>query len=208
VGDGPAVAREEGPGERVGRPLVAAAERVVVAVVVVDEGRHHRAEELVAHQGVARVVDAHERRADEEALAVVGGAAEHLAARVGVGGGDAAGEAVPGAAVDDGAEEVAEVRRVAHAHLGEHPEDALAQRRPEADAGRRPRGRGALLPLVLVAPADDGHGERVEVGARVGEDEVLAAGLAHDARIRAVAVGADVRPRWSPTARGTPRCCP
>ena len=53
------------------------------------------------------------------------------------------------------------------------------------DVGAR-RGR-ALLALVLVGAAHERGRERVGVGRRVREDEVLAAGLADDARVGAVA---------------------
>ena len=78
----------------------------------------------------------------------------------------------------------------------DHGHDAVAHVGPDrprhVDAAR---GR-ALLPLVLEGAAHDGHRQRLGVGRRVGDDEVLAAGLAHDARVGAVAVdlGADRAP--------------
>ena len=49
-------------------------------------------------------------------------------------------------------------------------------------------GGRALLTLVLEAAADDRDRERLRIGARMGDDEILAARLADNARIRAIAV--------------------
>ena len=54
-------------------------------------------------------------------------------------------------------------------------------------------GGGALLALVLEGAADETVDQRVDVGRLVGEDEILAAGLAHDARVGAVLVGCSRR---------------
>src|SRR5205807_8144353 len=56
----------------------------------------------------------------------------------------------------------------------------------------------ALLPLVLERPANERRAQRVGVGGLVRDDEVLAAGLADEARIRAVV--ADVLAHSAPHA--------
>ena len=57
--------------------------------------------------------------------------------------------------------------------------DRLPQRARHVGA----RGGRALLALVLERAADHRGAQHVGVGARVGEDEVLAAGLADEARV-------------------------
>src|SRR5207253_7093476 len=59
-------------------------------------------------------------------------------------------------------------------------------------------GRRALLPLVLEGAADDRRRDGLDVRGGVGDDEVLAAGLADDARV--VAVPTDVLPDRLPDA--------
>src|SRR4029078_9915105 len=64
----------------------------------------------------------------------------------------------------------------------------LPQLRPQVRRSVDARGGRALLALVLEGAAQDCSGDRVDVRARVGDDEVLAAGLADDPRVVAVAV--------------------
>ena len=66
------------------------------------------------------------------------------------------------------------------------------------DAG----GRRALLPGVLERAADQRGPQHVDVGRGVGDDEVLAAGLADQPRVGPVA--GDVRARPPTTVAGTP----
>ena len=93
--------------------------------------------------------------------------------------------------VDHRAHEVLEVGDVAHLDLRDLLREPLAELRPEICRRIDPRGRRALLPLVLERAAHDRRRNRVDVRGRVGDDEVLAAGLADDPRV--VAVVADVR---------------
>src|SRR5207302_9027444 len=86
------------------------------------------------------------------------------------------------------AHEVREVGDVADLQLRDLGREALAHLRPDALRRVDPRGRGALLALVLEGTANDRGHERVDVGARMGDDEVLAARLPDDARIVAVAL--------------------
>ena len=65
--------------------------------------------------------------------------------------------------------------------------DLLAHLRPEARGHEDARRGGALLALVLEGAAEDRGRERLGVGARVRDDEVLAAGLADEPRVVAVA---------------------
>src|SRR5690606_39764728 len=77
--------------------------------------------------------------------------------------------------VNDGAHEVAEVARIAHADLADHRGHAIAhlgpQRTRNVDAARG----GALLALELEAAACDGDRKRLRIRVRVRDDEVLAA---------------------------------
>ena len=70
--------------------------------------------------------------------------------------------------------------------------DLVPQARGHVDA----RGGRALLALVLEAAANHRGGQLPRVGGGVGDDEVLAARLAHDARV--VAVRVDVRADLAP----------
>ena len=93
-----------------------------------------------------------------------------------------------GLLVDDRAHEVAEVAHVADLDLLHHRDRAIAdlvpQRLRDVDAAR---GR-ALLPLVFEAAAGDRDRHRGRIRRRMRDDEVLAAGLADQARIAAVLV--------------------
>ena len=91
------------------------------------------------------------------------------------------------ALVDHGAHEVAEVRDVAHADppdlVGEQLEHAVPERCGNVGA----RGCRALLPLVLEGAPHQRRRDRCRLGRSVHDDEVLAARLADDARVGAVA---------------------
>src|SRR5678815_5149586 len=69
--DGATIRREHGTGERVRRRLVDDLERLRPLVVVVDERRHHWAEDLLAHETVITLVGLYERRRDEVALSLI-----------------------------------------------------------------------------------------------------------------------------------------
>ena len=69
---------------------------------------------------------------------------------------------------------------------------------PDAGGNERPGAGGALLALELKGAADDGGGQRLDIGGGVGKDEVLAAGFAHQAGI--VGVGGDVLAHLLPHA--------
>src|SRR5690606_16077584 len=69
--------------------------------------------------------------------------------------------------------------------LGDERHEALLELGPEAAGDVHAAGRRALLSLELETATDDGGGDRVQIalGRRVDEDEVLAAGLADEARV-------------------------
>src|SRR5512133_1019955 len=186
--DRSALLREDRAGEPVRRRVVDELERLLPLVLRVDVGRHDRPEELLAHQPVARVLRLDNGRLDEEALAVVGAAAgDHLSvvlARVL----DRFLLPCERVLVDHGAHEVREVADVAHLDRRALLDEPLAQLGPEVRGCVHARGCRALLALVLERAAQDRCGDRLDVRARMGDDEVLATGLADDAWVIAVAV--------------------
>ena len=93
-----------------------------------------------------------------------------------------------GAPVDHRSHEVPEVGDVAHPNVRDHRRDPLAHLGPERIGDVRARRGAALLPLVFVGAPHHAHRERVDVRARVRDDEVLAAGLPDDPGVAAVAV--------------------
>ena len=66
-------------------------------------------------------------------------------------------------------------------------EEPVAQPRPHRPRNVGAGGGRALLPLELERPADQRGAQHVDVGGRVRDDEVLAAGLAHQPRVGPVA---------------------
>jgi hypothetical protein len=100
---------------------------------------------------------------------------------------EVAGVAIKRLLVDHRAGEVAEVAHVTHAHLLHHGHGPIAHLGPQRLRDVRAAGRRTLLSLVLERAAHHRHGEHLRIGARMRHDEVLAARLAHDARVAAVA---------------------
>ena len=150
---------------------------------------------LVAQEPESGVVGLDHRGLDEPPFAVVGAAAgDDLGAglclrdRVAV-----AGEC---RCVDDGAHEVGEVADVAHSDAADLALERLAYVTPQVRRDVEPRRRGALLTLVLERSPHDCRCDRGGIGRRMRQDEVLAAGLADDAWVVAVAtdVAADRAP--------------
>ncbi len=97
-------------------------------------------------------------------------------------------DAVVGVTVDHRTHEVGEVGGIAHRQLADLGDELLLDPRPQRARDVGPRGRGAFLTLELERAADQRGDQRLHVGRLVGEDEVLAAGLADDARVVLVAV--------------------
>ena len=148
-------------------------------------GRQHRPEDLLAHQLVAGVVGLHQRRLHEVAHAAVGAAAlDDL--RVPLRVRDVVADLRERLPVDHRAHEVAEVARVAHRDVLHHRHGAVAHLGPQALRHVDAAGRRALLALVFVGAAHHRHRHFLRVGRGVHHDEVLAAGLAHESRIRLV----------------------
>src|SRR6266487_4240909 len=182
------ILREDRAGERVGRRFVHERERLLPAGLGVGVDREHRPEDLVAHRAVGRVRGLEQGWLDEVTVRVVAAAPEdHLDARSLLRRLDVALDLVERLPVDHGAHEVPGVDRIAHLHLGEHVEHALTYSGPKRAGHVGARSGAALLPLVLVRPAHDRRREGVDVGARVRDDEVFPARLAHEARIAGVA---------------------
>ena len=102
-----------------------------------------------------------------------------------------------GAVVDDGAHEVGQVGDVALRQAVGDVDEVALDLLPDRGRDVGARGGRALLALELEGAADHRGAQDGRVGAGVGEDEVLAAGLADEARVGAVAVevGADLVPQ-------------
>ena len=90
------------------------------------------------------------------------------------------------APVDDRAHEVAEVLDVAHLDLVDHRDDPVAHLRPERSRHIHPADGRAFLTLELIAAPHDRDRQGGRIGRRVSDHEVLAAGLADDARVGTV----------------------
>src|SRR5690606_10128841 len=90
------------------------------------------------------------------------------------------------ALVDHRAHEVAEVARVAHANVADHCRNAVAHFGPERTRHVDPARCRTLLTLELESAAHDRNCQRLRIGRRMRNDEVLAARFANDARIATV----------------------
>ena len=171
-----------------GAVLVDQLERLLPAPVRVDEGRDDRAEELVPEEAEVGILGPDDGRLDEIALAVVVAAADDdLALGVGLRLLDRLLLRVERGGVDDRAHEVREVGDVAVLELADLRDELLLDRRPHALGCVDARGGRALLALVLEGAAQDRSRDGLGVRGRVRDDEVLAAGLADDARVAAIA---------------------
>ena len=191
------VLREDGSRERVVGcvvdELALLGERVGLGLVVVDVHREDGAEELGGEEGVGWVVGGVDGRVDVVALAVVVGAAhQQLELRIGFCGVDDGAEFVEGGAVDDGADEVFEVRGSANFEVFGLGDEAGFDGGPEGGRDVGPGGGAAFLALVFEGAANGVDDGVVRVRARVDEVEVLAAGFAHDARVASVRAVGDV----------------
>ncbi len=207
LGDGGAVRGQDRPGQRVRRDVSGLAQRLLVRGVRVDVHGQDRAEVLGGKDLVGRVRAVQDSGTDEKALAVVGGAAGQDLDRRRVPGplqcGAVLGERP---CIDDRAHEQRQVRRhVAHGQRLNLGEEVVLGPVPERLRQVRAGGGRALLALVLERAADERGGYRGRVRARVHEHEVLAAGLAHHARV--VPVPGDVLAHGPPQVlegRGRP----
>src|SRR5215204_2403363 len=184
-----AVLAEDGAGQAVGRGAVDEVERLVPRALVVDIRRHDRSEQLLLQQPELRIPRLDHRRVDEESAGVVVAAANHdVALRIALRLLDRVALRGERVAVDHGAHEVPEVGDIADLDRRHLLLEPLPQLRPQVRRRVHPRGGGALLPLVLERAADDRGRQRVDVRGRMRDDEVLAARLADDARVVAVAI--------------------
>ena len=193
---------EDGARQAVGRPVVDEVERVLVARVVVDEGRHHRAEQLVPQQSgnqgrTSRSPSAGRTspRCRRSSRPRSPEPCRRMPCASSIASFWVANE--PASITAPMKFEKSATSPILMSPISSH--DAVAHLRPEVRGREDAGGGGALLSLVLERAAQDGGGDRLGVGARVGDDEVLAAGLADDARV--VAVAGDVLRRSSSTCR-------
>ena len=99
-------------------------------------------------------------------------------------------------AVDYRAHEIAQVGGRTHGNGGDFVGQPRSQCGPEVGRSVEPRRGGALLALVLERAANNRGSQSLDVCRLVGDDEVLAPGLAHDSRIIAIRgdAGADRLP--------------
>ena len=88
--------------------------------------------------------------------------------------------------MDHRVDEVAEVRRVPHGQGVGLVRQRVTQLAPKRLGHVGAGGGGALLPLVLEGASHDAGPQSVRVRGRVGHDEVLAARLAHEPRVRPI----------------------
>src|SRR5688500_1478133 len=88
--------------------------------------------------------------------------------------------------VDDRSDERLRLGRVTDHHRPGEVDQLIFQLGPQAPRSVETRGGRAVLPLVLVRAADGSGRELFDVGARVCQDEVLAAGLADESWVVAV----------------------
>jgi hypothetical protein len=182
-----AFAREHGAGETVGRSLVDEVQRLAVFRLGVDERGNDGAEQLLLHRAEVRILRLDHGRLDEEAFRVVVAAPDqHARLRSRLCFLDRLLLRAEGACVDHGAHEVLEVGRIAHLDRADLLDEALPDLRPQVRRSEDPRRSRAFLPLILEAASDDRRRDRFGIGGGVGDDEILAAGLADDPRVVAV----------------------
>ena len=197
VDDRAAIQRKDRARQRVRRSLIAQLQRFVVLRLRIDVDRQHRAENLLDHQLGLRLFRQHNRGLDEVAGRIITPAAdEDLHVRAAAGELDVPADIRERAFVDHGAHEVSEISHVPHLQLGNFVQHALLHIGPEGIGNVSARRGGALLALVFERSSDHGRGQGGGVGAAVGEDKVLAAGLADDAWVTHVL--ADIRPDRQP----------
>jgi hypothetical protein len=110
---------------------------------------------------------------------------------------DVRSDLVEGLFIDHRIDEVAHVAWVAHSEVLEVLKQFLLHGWPDVAGDVGPAGSAALLPLELEGATAQCGGHLYGVGAGVRDHEVLAAGLAHDARVAAVVadVVADLFPQ-------------
>lgn len=194
VDDGVAVRREDGAREAVLARAVDGLANVgkglgrVYRHVVVDVGDEDGAEQLGGEELVVGRLGLVDGRVDKVALAaVVLAAGEEGELRVALGGVNDARQLVEAGLVDDGADEILRGKGLANLEgldLGDHLGLELG---PDGLGDVEAAGGAALLALVLERAADGLDGGIVHVGAGVDQMEVLAARLAYNARVAAVA---------------------
>ena len=153
-------------------------------VVGVDVDDQDRAEVLGREHRVGRVRRDHDGRPHEPADLVVGLAADHdVELGLTLGSGDRGLVLGERPLVDDRAHEVGEVGDVAHRQRLDLGEERVLHPVPHRPGDVGPRCGRALLALELERAADQRGAHDVRVRRRVGEHEVLAAGLADDPRV-------------------------
>ncbi|KAI3479488.1 hypothetical protein L1887_58446 [Cichorium endivia] len=184
-----AVGREDGAGEGVLGGGVDELARLLKLLVGVGVDGDDGAEDLVDHGDRLGVLGLDHGGLDVPSLGVVALAtAEHLAALL-LGGLDEAHDLLKRVLGDDGAHEVLELVHGADRDLGDLVEQLLLELALPHGLGHvQARERRALLALVLEGGADGLGDGGVDVGRLVDHVEVLAAGLADEARVAAVLV--------------------
>lgn len=185
------ILREHRTGQRERRRLAHQLQRALHLRIRVHVDGDHRPEDLLGHQAIVRIGDAHNGRLHEVAARRVRRATgDDLRAGGAMGVRQIAGDALVGALIDDGRRERVEVLDVADLQVGVQRDELLAQLRPEG-GGHVGSGAGrALLAAELEGGTDGGRCDAGHVRRRMDEVEVLAAAFADQAR--EVAVDGDV----------------
>ena len=164
----------------------------VVVRVGVDVDGEDRSEVLVRERLVGRIVGQHYGGPNEIAFGIVVFAADRHGDTGGtlgsLDGRDVLGEC---AVVDQRATEVAQIRHITVGQCLGGAEEVVTHALPERPWDKSPRGRRALLALVVEGPPDERGAQHIWARRGVCDHEILAAGLPDQSGIGVVAV--DVR---------------
>ena len=181
---GKAVLAEHCACEAIRRRFVAELHGLIDLIVVIREYRKHGAENLLLHRLEVRICCFDDGGLHEVADGLVPLAAHN---DLGVRGLlrilQITVDVIPRRLVDNRVDEAGMVAHIAHLHLAGIFLHNLQNCRPQTLGYIHTRCRRALLALELERAAECRGCHSLHIGRRMHEDEVLAAGLAHEARI-------------------------
>mmetsp|Transcript_28780 Transcript_28780/g.72429 ORF Transcript_28780/g.72429 Transcript_28780/m.72429 type:complete len:208 (+) Transcript_28780:357-980(+) len=178
---------KHGPRQAVLAAAVYKVQRAVPVHVIIYIYGNNGPKYFFGHQLVQRVGGDHDGGLDKVPLTLVGTAAvQDGAALTGARVLYIRDTLVKRGFVDDGVAHNGRVERVARLHKLHVVGEVLFELPKQGFRDVCTAGGGALLACVLKRSPGDGYRHCADVGSRVGKDEVLAAGLAHNARIGVV----------------------